>query len=294
MADNNVKIILTASNETRAAFDTINRNVDLLTGGLVSLKGILATVSAMSVVAMIKSSIDAADKLNDLSKTTRIPVEQLAGLKMASQQSGTDIEAVAKSVNKLSQNMGLNAEKYAALGINSTDKLEAYKQFADVFNNIADVHQRDAFAAAALGKSWAEVAPLLAEGGNRIGELVAQGEQLSGITGGMANQADQFNDRMVVLKAAAEGVGNRLAITLLPALNSMSATMLDVATNEESMGQATAVLTGTIQTLASAGLGAAHVFSQVGIAIGSTAAAAVSALHGDFSAAKKIMELRLR
>ena len=226
MVDKKYSIVLTAANETRAAFAQANRDVESLTGGLFSLNGILGTVSAVGIAAMVKSSIDGADKLGDLSKATRISVEQLAGLKMASAQSGTDLDAVAKSINKLSQNMGLNAEKYAALGINSTDKLEAYKQFAGVFNSIADVHERDAFASAALGKNWAEVAPMLAEGGAAIGEMVTKGTKLSGVTGDMADQADRFNDRMVELKTSIEGVTNRLAISLLPTLQDVG-TALD-------------------------------------------------------------------
>lgn len=292
MAEKKYSIILAAADKTRAAFDTANRNIETMTGGLFSLHGILGTVSAVGMAAMIKSSIDGADKLGDLSKATKISVEQLAGLKMASAQSGTDLDAVAKSINKLSQNMGLNAEKYAALGINSTDKLEAYKQFADVFNRIADVHERDAFASAALGKNWAEVAPLLSEGGDAIGEMVTKGSKLSGVTGDMADKADQFNDRMSELKTVAEGVGNRLAIALLPTMNGVSKAFIDVASNEETMAQASEVLSGIIKTLSSAALGAAHIFSDLGGGIGAVAAAAVAAATGDFSGAAKILELR--
>lgn len=288
MADNNTKIILTAVDETKAAFDTVNRNIESMSGGLLSLHGILGTVSAVGIAAMIKSSIDAADHLNDLRKSTDLTVEQLSGLKLASLQSGTDLDAVAKSVNKLSINMGLNAEKYAALGINSTDKLEAYKQFADVFNRIADVHQRDAFASAALGKNWQETAALLAEGGTAIGEMVNKGAKLSGVTQDMGDHSDHFNDRLAEMKMAFEGVSNRVTKNLLPTLNNVGAVLVDVATDADSMTQASDVLTGIINTLVSAGLGAAHVFSQIGTAIGSTAAAAVAAASGNFKEAATI------
>lgn len=290
MADQNYNIVLTAADQTKAAFESANRSIESMSGGLISLKGILETVSAVAVVEFIKGSIEAADKLDQLSKTTTLSVEQLSGLKLAAAESGTNLDDVAKSIDKLSKNMGLNAEKYAALGINSTDKLEAYKQFADVFNNIADVHQRDAFAAAALGKSWETTAPLLAEGSSAIGEMVDKGEKLSGTTKETTEQAHQFNARLAELHATSEGFANQLLGRLLPSLNGISQAVLDVRTNEDSMRQTSEVLSGIINTLTSAALGAAHVFSQVGMAIGAVAAAAVAAAHGEFSEAVNIMK----
>jgi lambda family phage tail tape measure protein len=173
-------------------------------------------------VSLIKGSIDAMDHLHDLSKTTSISVEQLAGLKVAAKQSGTDLDGLAASINKLSQNMGKDAAKFAALGVSAKDPLEAFKQLSDVFVSLEDPQQRAAVMAAALGKSWAVAAPLLAEGGKRIGELVDEGTRLSGVTTKMAQDADRFNDNLVKLKTSVGGLVTALLGDLLPALTKIA------------------------------------------------------------------------
>ena len=139
---------------------------------------------------LIKSAIDAQDNLKDLSKSTSLSVETLAGLGSAATKSGSDLESVAASINKLSVNMGKDAAKFAALGISAKDPIEAFKQLADVFNAIQDPQERAAFAAEALGKSWQGAAPLLAEGSKSIGEMVAKGTELSKVTAESAAKAD--------------------------------------------------------------------------------------------------------
>ena len=68
-----------------------------------SAKSVLASLGLGLSVAMfanlIKGSIDAMDHLNDLSKSTGLTVEQLAGLKVAAKQSGGDLDSIATSIN---------------------------------------------------------------------------------------------------------------------------------------------------------------------------------------------------
>lgn len=216
MADKNLKIVLTAQDHTRAAFDSAKRSVQ----GFNSVLGMLGVgLSAAGFVAIIKGAIDTADHLGDLSKSTGIAVEQLAGLKLASEQSGAELDGVAASINKLSVNIGKDADKFARLGITAREPLEAFKQLADVFVAIKDPQQRAAFAAEALGRSWATAVPLLAEGGDAIGRMVDKGTKLSGITTEMTREADKFNDLMAEMKTSASGFGVAIGNDILPQMN---------------------------------------------------------------------------
>lgn len=181
-----------------------------------------ATLAGGAIAGFIISSINAADKLNDLSKSTGVSVENLSGLALAAKQSGTDLDGVAASISKLSQNIGKDGEKFRALGITAKDPIEAFKQLADVFSAIDDPQTRAALGAAALGKSWASAAPLLSEGGKNIGEMVEKGKKLSGVTQQMAEDADKFNDQLEELKASAGGLGTKLAGEMLPAFNDIT------------------------------------------------------------------------
>lgn len=182
--------------------------------GMIALSA-AATVAAGGMIALVVSSINAADHLNDLSKSTGLGVEDLSGLALAASKSGSDLDGVAESIGKLSQNIGKNGAKFRELGITAKDPLEAFKQLADVFVSIKDPQLKAALASEALGKSWKTAAPLLAEGGKNIGDMVAKGKALSGVTQEMADNADHFNDNLAELKTITTGIGTKLASEML-------------------------------------------------------------------------------
>ena len=210
------QIILTAEDRTGPAIKSAMTGADRLMASYQNLfRALTAYVSVDYFYNLIKGTIDALDRMNDLSKATGIAVEQLSGLKLAAKQSGGDLESIAASINKLSVNMGKDAERFAALGITAKSPLEAFKQLANIFSAIEDPQLRAALAASALGKSWAGAAPLLSEGGDKIQEMVDKGTRLSKITKEMTEKSDELNDKWEELV----GTGG--------ALNSIVREMLD-------------------------------------------------------------------
>jgi hypothetical protein len=227
---NGINIDLTAnvarfSSSLDRATQDLNRfqtNTQRIGGSLTSIfAGLGVGLSVAGLTGLIKNSIDAADHLNDLSKTTGISVENLSGLQLAAKQSGTELEAVSSAVNKLAVNMGKDGEKFRQLGIDAKDPLEAFKQLSDIFVSIKDPQQRAALGAAALGKAWQDTAPLLSEGGQAIGDMVSKGRELSSMTTEFAAQSDQFNDQLEIMKAKLAGVGVSLAGPILSGFNQL-------------------------------------------------------------------------
>lgn len=160
-----------------------------------------ASLSVAGIVSFVKSGIEMADTLNDMSLKTGIAVEKLAGFQVATKQSGTDMDAFTSAANKLSVNIAKNSEEFAKLGITAKDPADAFLQLADVFSSIEDPQQRAAVAAKALGKSWQEMAPLLSQGGAGLRAAVEEGTKLTGVTTEMAKEADKFNDEIEKMKA---------------------------------------------------------------------------------------------
>jgi len=183
--------------------------------------------SVTGLATFVKDSIDAADRINDLSKSTGLAVEQLAGLDLAARQSGADLGSIAESINKLSTNIGKNGDKFKQLGITAKDPLEAFKQLSDIFVSIEDPQLRAALGAEALGKSWQGAAPLLAEGSKNIQTMVDRGTKLSGITKENAEKAAEFNSKLDELAVLSKGA----ALPLLPVLTSI-AKLFNDATKE--------------------------------------------------------------
>ena len=245
-------------------------------------KSAFAILGAGSFVALIKGSIDSADHLNDLSKTTTIAVEQLAGLKLAAKQSGGDLDSIAASVNKLSVNMGKDAEKFAALGISAKSPLEAFKQLSDVFVGIKDPQLRAAVAAEALGKAWAGAAPLLSEGGQKIGEIVERGAKLSGVTKEITEQADAFNDKLAELTGTG-GLLTRAVAPMLPLLNSLADDMLAASQKTSGLDTSFKPLAETLKAVIVLGANVSFVFQGIGRDIGGMMAQIAALGRGDFA-----------
>lgn len=186
-------------------------NAQRISGNIKSAFGALGVgVGVGAFTALIKGSIDAQDHLLDLAKTTRLSVEDLAGLSSAAKKSGSDLDATAKAINKLAVEMGKNPEKFAALGITAKNQIEAFGQVADVMKSIEDPQRRAAFAAEALGKSWQESAPLMEEGSAGMQKLIDRGKELSKVTTESAQAADEFNDRWEDLKTRADGWSTKI------------------------------------------------------------------------------------
>lgn len=209
-----------------ADLNRFQSNADRISAGVTKAFGALGVgLSVAAVGSFIKSTIDAQDHLNDLSKTTLISVEALSGLSLAAKQSGSDLDGTAAAINKLAVNMGKNSEKFAALGITAKDPLKAFGQFADVFNQIEDPQKRAALGAAALGKSWQDAVPLLSEGSKKMNEMIEKGAALSGVTKESAKRADEFNDRLAELERRAGGWGVAVADPVIKALIKISDAM---------------------------------------------------------------------
>lgn len=182
---------------------------------------IAGAFAGLQIAQFAKQIVDMQGRLEDLSKSTQISVTNLAGLDHAARLSGSNLDSVASAVNKLSVNMGKNAEKFAKLGVTSKDPVDALGQLADILNGIEDPQKRAAVAAEALSKGWQELAPLLSEGSRGIRALVDEGTNLSGVTEENNKRAAEFGDNLEKLKTGSYGLANSIINPLLPALNDL-------------------------------------------------------------------------
>lgn len=287
MADNITKIILSGEDRTGGMFNSFRQSIsgaEAASNGLKTALGALGlSLTAAGLVSMVKGAIDAADHLNDLSKSTSLTIAQLSGLKLAALQSGTDLDGVAKAVNKLSVEMGKNGEAFASIGVKSKDPMVALQQLADVFVSIEDPQLRAAMAAKALGKGWQDTAPLLAEGGDRIGVMVEKGAALSGVTQQMADDADEFNDRMAELSMVMGNVGVTIAKDVLPILNALAESLVETAADADgASSQAFPQLSEVFRVFIVLGGNVAYIMKSVGNEIGGVAAQIAALASGDF------------
>lgn len=234
--------------------------------------GLGATLATGFLTDVIQRVLDAQGALDDLSKSTALSIETLAGLGYAAKVTGGDLDSVAAAVNKLQVNIGKDPEKYRQIGIDAKDGYEALKQLAEIFVAIEDPEQRAAVAAEALGKSWAGTAPLLAEGAAGLDSLVQTGKEASGVTEETAKRAADLGDKLDLLKTRLGGVATRLVNDLVPLLDELVNGFNESAAASSRLSDQGSPLTETLRGLILVGGNVAFVFTQLGTAIGGSAA----------------------
>jgi lambda family phage tail tape measure protein len=207
-----------------------------LKAGLIGL-GIAA---AGAIAVKTSGTIDFLDKLNDLNKSTGIAVEDLAGLSLLAKQTGTDLDGLAKGINKMTVELGKEPEKFRELGVTARDGVGAFKELADIFNTIPDIALRNALAQKVFSKSWQELAPALSEGSQGIAEAIAKGSRLSGITKEMAREADAFKDKLAELEIASSAFG----ANFIPILNKLLGLLISAKEKTDSWGKSFATFFG--------------------------------------------------
>ncbi|CAJ0888357.1 hypothetical protein R1479_04404 [Ralstonia mannitolilytica] len=308
MASNRAQILISAVDQTKAAFDSIQRGLGGLADAARSVNGVLANLGvAVSIAgfgAMVKSALESADALNKLSQRVGITVEALSTLMPAAELSGVAAQTFETGLKKLATSMfeaatgsDESARRFAALGVafqNQDGTLRATDavllDLADRFAAMPDGAQKSALAVELFGKSGAELIPFLNQGRAGIaaltGEMQALGMQIGGET---AAQAEVFNDALSKVKLATTSIANRVIEAFLPAMNDMAAGMVESA---KQGGTLRAILDGVVLVLKTLALGAATVgkaFVALGEAIGAGVAAAVEALKGNTAGAKAII-----
>jgi lambda family phage tail tape measure protein len=190
--------------------------------------------SAGAVISWGTKLIDAADQMGKLSQKTGVGVETLSAYAQAADKAGVDTDTFASSLTKLNKNADEAeagnkgaAAAFQRIGI-SVDQLRKLSpdqllvQIADKMSQYADGAAKTAEAQALFGKAGAAMIPLLNQGGEALQEAQKNAADLGAtMSGDLVKQASDFNDHLANMKLAAEGVGNSILSSLLPALNDM-------------------------------------------------------------------------
>lgn len=224
-----------------------------------ALAGLGVTVSVGALTALVKSSIDAADHLNDLSKKTGIAVDVLGGIGFAAAQAGSNLDTVSNALGKLNKTIAEAGsgnkeavEAFRSMGIafeEGSGKLRgADKVLIDLagkFEKFADSPEKAAQALAFFKKAGADMIPLLNDGGEALRQNIEYFQKYSGMTKELAEKSDSFNDALEKIKLLSGAAGNEIAGELLPTLSQIAAKMIAARESTEGFsGIAKAIGTG--------------------------------------------------
>ena len=226
MAESKAKLIITAVDQTQSALNSIK-------GGLGSLQSVAATLgatlSAGAFLAWTKGMIDAADELNDLSARVGVGIKELAGYKLAAEQSGASLETVAKGIKGLAVYMTAHSKNLKDAGIQAKTTDEMMVKLADIFAKMPDGLEKTALSVKLFGKAGTDLIPMLNLGGKGLQEAKDKAEAYGKKMAELAPQADKFNDQLSEISINAKAIGLNVTNEMMPALNGFTAWLADLA-----------------------------------------------------------------
>lgn len=204
------------------------------------MAGAGATILAPLTAAVFQFA-GAGAAIDDMSQRTGASAEALSQLAYAAGQSGTDIDVVEKSMRKLGQTItdardgsSTAAKSLGVLGLKSADlaKMTPEKQMlavADALAKITDPGKRAARAMDILGKSGAEMLPLMNGGAQGIRDLMNEADALGlTLSGDQAAAAAAFDDTWDKLKNTFGAVSMQIGAALAPAITDLMSRVVPV------------------------------------------------------------------
>lgn len=174
-----------------------------------------------------------ADDLNTLAKQYGVTTAQIQKMNFAQDTIDVSTEDMLASMAKLTKQMGAESAVFDQLGVSITDMSGNYRSAEDVWydtlealSKITNETERDIIAQELFGKSAAELAGIIDDGGAALRTMGDEAESMGLILSQDAlDSANQFNDAIDRLKATASQAfleaGAELAETLVPALESL-------------------------------------------------------------------------
>jgi hypothetical protein len=242
MADNETKIRLTAVDDVTAKLTSIRNATSELTGSFSKLGAAFTAIGVTGFVtgiaATVKSAIDAAASMGDLSQKTGIAVAELTALDYAMRREGVTTEAFGKGIKELSKNLieaGDASSKagklFKILGVEgSAGPREALLKIADAFQALPDGATKATLATQLFGKAGQDMIPALNNGAAGIRQIEEEARRLGVTFGGeTAKAAKEFSDNVFALQESSKSLGIELAEKLLPGLNNIAKAMKEAA-----------------------------------------------------------------
>lgn len=259
--------------------------------------GALAGVLSIGAFAgWIKGAIDATDAVADISARTGIAIGDIAALQLAFKKGGMEAGDMEGSMVKLSKAIAEGDDSFKRIGVATKtsngalrDSKDVLYDVADRFNNLEDGTAKTALAVEIFGKAGAAMIPLLNDGSQGLREMAEMADKL-GVTFDQktVDAAGKFNDTLDFMALAGQGVARQVAAQLLPQLNAVAGSFLELITKGDGVRKTAQAIGAGFRILYTIGVGVAEVFNTVASTIGAAGAQLVAILSGDFKLAAGI------
>lgn len=182
------------------AVSLLGKTLDHLKTPFISIP-VLTGAAVTSLIAFGEANVKTVTELKRLSDTTGLSVNSLAALKKVGAATETSLDSIVGAVTKLEKNLGESGKAFKKLGVEGKDPLDVLASLADRFKATNDPVDRARLGFLAFGKSWKDMAPMLAEGG----EAIRKAGEASTISQSMVMRYESIHRNQLLINNAASG-----------------------------------------------------------------------------------------
>lgn len=294
------EILLTASDKTREAFESVKESTGSLTDKLDIMRvafAATAVASAVAVAAMVKGSINAADEMSKAAQKVGTTTEMLSGLKYAAELSDVSFETLQKSLGKLSNNAfiaatqgGAAATAFTTLGVSVKgadghlkDSGSLLSELADKFAAMPNSTEKTALAMHVFGKAGMEMIPMLNGGSEGLAKIQDALQKMGGVISTETGlRAEEFNDTLNAIKKSSESFANQAMSDLIPVLGVIAKSFEEASKDGTKLSVVSEEITNLVKLFAIAGANAAFVFKGLGTVLVGLKDEAIEVFTGDW------------
>ena len=250
MAKKNIKFELTAVNKTKAAFDSVTKNLKSVgstaagAGKAVAGVGLAAAGAAAAIGVLINQSFQFIDALGKTSTRTGITTAAIQAFQLAARESGTNIEGANKALEKFARSVGdaqrglkTQLDIFRSLGVElqtnegtfkSTDQL--LEEVAVGISNLGSQTQKATALANLFGRQGILLTGALEDLGSRgLDNFIARAEALGIVLDEkVIRRTEKFNDAIGVLQLQFNAIKNNISVALLPVLENLQTKLAEV------------------------------------------------------------------
>jgi TP901 family phage tail tape measure protein len=240
-----VSLGLDSAQFTRGVADAQNRMQQF--GRRMQVIGAAVSAVGTGVAVAVRGQVNAMDELAKAASRIGVPVEALSQLQHAAELSDIGLSDLQSSMQRLSRAMVDDADAFEAVGIAVRDASGEMRPVMDVFQDLSDRlaempegAERTALAMDLMGRSGANMMPLMAGGAAAIREMMEEADRLGlTVSGETAAAAEQFNDNLTRLRRTFTGVTRVISAELVPMLESLSQMLVSASEVFQSLSPTT-------------------------------------------------------
>ena len=251
-----VKLQLTAQDKTAAAFNSLNKKLGGLNKSIgasvtkiAKIGAAFATAGVAAGVALTKASMASVDALAKTSDRLGIATEKLAGLQHAASLAGVENRTLEKSLQNLAVGVsdaadgtGVAKDALLELGLSAgiLEQLPIDQQMLEVADAMQDVkNQADKVRIATdlFGARGVAVLNMIGGGSENLAVMAAEAEHLGiAVSRVDAAQIEMANDAVTRATGVFTGLGNQLATSFSPFIQTVADDFRQAALDNEDFG----------------------------------------------------------